>query len=102
MLIKKLSVFIFQNCIKYRIHNFQIPRGEGWAYARSSRYHFEHVIGHYIGSIWMKYFSWEYCGEDPTNVRLEMMVLTSATLGLLVHILQLDSALKMQDNKSKD
>ena len=49
----------------------------------------------------MKYFSWEYCGENPTNVRLEMMFLTAATLGLLVHMLQLDSALKMQENKPK-
>ena len=73
---------------------------EGWAYARSSRYHFEHVIGHYLGSVWMKYFSWEYCEENPTFVRFEMMFLTAATFGLLVHMLQLDSALKLNENKS--
>ena len=60
------------------------------------------MIGHYIGSVWMKYFSWEYCGENSTNVRLEMMFLTAATLGLCVHMLQLDSALKMQDHKNKN
>ena len=50
----------------------------------------------------MKYFSWEYCGENSNNVRLEMMFLTAATLGLCVHMLQLDSALKMQDHKNKN
>ena len=48
----------------------------------------------------MKYFSWEYCEENPTFVRFEMMFLTAATFGLLVHMLQLDSALKLNENKS--